>query len=173
MTKQTGQKLSRKLRPLADTFAVQMAASTGILGPSLKRAREEAHLTQVVAAERLNVALRTLQNWEHGSARPRWESIEKLARIYGVEVEGFLRGEDGEPRPASVGDRLGAIEDGIERLEKKLDAVLGLFTDAEALVAAIDRRRTSPQLSDEDVKGLAPDPTKAADAIRGSARTRA
>ena len=166
---------TRNLRERRDTFALQMAMHPKKFGRNLKLARERMRLTQEAAAERLGVSQRALQRWESGEVFPRGYNVDRIAEGYGVEVADLLRDADdaGAP-PVTIGDRLAALEAQGVRLEEKLDAVLALFTDAEALAAALDRRRSDePPLSAEQVAGLGPDASVAADVVRGSARTRA
>ena len=50
---------------------------------TLKAARVNAGLSQVEAAEKSGIGLRALQRIERGRVIPRWDVVEKLAKLYG------------------------------------------------------------------------------------------
>jgi len=68
------------------------------LGSRLKRARERAGLTQREAAEALGMTPAAISQYEGGKRTPRAETLERMARLYGVPL-GFFFGE--EPRPGN------------------------------------------------------------------------
>lgn len=57
-----------------------LATLTETLAKRIKRAREDANLTQAEFAERLGVSVRTLQNWEAGVGVPRAKHRRVLAK---------------------------------------------------------------------------------------------
>jgi transcriptional regulator with XRE-family HTH domain len=57
------------------------------MGERFKRLREEARMTQVEAAQRSGIPLRTLCNWEQGQRVPRLDHAMKLARALGVSMD--------------------------------------------------------------------------------------
>ena len=50
---------------------------------TIKAARVNAGLSQSEAAKKSGVGLRALQRIERGQVIPRWDAVEKLARLYG------------------------------------------------------------------------------------------
>lgn len=57
---------------------------------SLKAARVNANLTQKQAAERLQVCLSTLQNYEAGRTVPDWEVVRRIEQVYGIPVDNIF-----------------------------------------------------------------------------------
>ena len=53
---------------------------------TLQAARVNAGLTQWEAAEKSGIGIRALQRIERGEVIPRWDVVEKLARLYGVST---------------------------------------------------------------------------------------
>lgn len=54
---------------------------------TLKAARVNAGMTQQVAAEKLEVSLSTLKNWENGITFPNQPNIMRLCDLYGVTYD--------------------------------------------------------------------------------------
>lgn len=67
-------------------------------GERIKQLREESPYTQPVLAEKVGVTLRAYQRWEEGGGIE-WDHLEKLAEIYGVDVQWIHRGEERGPAP--------------------------------------------------------------------------
>lgn len=57
---------------------------------TLKAARVNAGLTQLAAAEKLNVSVATLKNWESGKTFPKQPHIEALCELYGVSYDNLF-----------------------------------------------------------------------------------
>lgn len=55
--------------------------------------RTQAGYTQAQLASKLNLDRSTVTKWEIGAAKPRIETMLKLARMYGCRVEDILEGE--------------------------------------------------------------------------------
>ena len=53
----------------------------------LKELRENANLTQVELAEKLNLSKGTIGNYESGVRRPRYEDMEAIADLFNVEID--------------------------------------------------------------------------------------
>lgn len=51
---------------------------------TLKAARVNAGLTQKEAAEKLNISVSTLKNWESGKTFPRKPQIDAICSLYGI-----------------------------------------------------------------------------------------
>lgn len=62
---------------------------------TLKELRERAHLRQVDVAKRLNVDQAAVSKWETGETKPSRKYHKKLAKLYGVTVDGLFA-EDGD-----------------------------------------------------------------------------
>lgn len=62
---------------------------------TLKELRERAHLRQVDVAKRLNVDQAAVSKWETGETKPSRKYHKKLAKLYGVTVDGLFS-EDGD-----------------------------------------------------------------------------
>lgn len=60
---------------------------------SLKAARVNAGLTQENAAEKLNVAVVTIRNWEKGKSYPDVPQIKNIENVYGVEYKDIIFSE--------------------------------------------------------------------------------
>lgn len=54
---------------------------------NLKKARQDAHMTQAEVADRIGVAKNTYCNWELGTREPDIMKIKALARLFGVSVD--------------------------------------------------------------------------------------
>ena len=57
---------------------------------TLKAARVNAGLTQLAAADKLNVSVATLKNWERGKTFPKQPQIEALCELYGVSYDNLF-----------------------------------------------------------------------------------
>lgn len=57
---------------------------------TLKAARVNAGLTQLAAADKLNVSVATLKNWESGKTFPKQPHIEALCKLYGVTYDNIF-----------------------------------------------------------------------------------
>ena len=59
--------------------------------------RAEAGLKQSELAELLNYKQNTVSSWERGNSEPDFESLRKMAKIFGVSVDYILGGEERVP----------------------------------------------------------------------------
>ena len=64
-----------------------------MLKDNIKKARQDAGLTQLEVAEKLGVAQAQYARWENGGRNPKDETVEKLAEIFGTSFE-ILKGRD-------------------------------------------------------------------------------
>ena len=81
------------------------------LGNRLRRARERSRMTQVHAAEKLEVTPQTVRNWETGRNEPPKSVVENMAELYGLPLEKLLEDIDAailpaRPRPGSRYNRV-------------------------------------------------------------------
>lgn len=58
-----------------------------MLKMSLAALRKNVNLTQEQAAEKLEIAVSTLKNWEAGKTFPKPDSIEKICALYKVSYD--------------------------------------------------------------------------------------
>lgn len=57
---------------------------------TLKAARVNTGLTQSEVAEKLNISVGTLKNWERGKTFPKQPQIEALCELYGVTYDNLF-----------------------------------------------------------------------------------
>ncbi|MFQ5851956.1 MAG: helix-turn-helix domain-containing protein [Candidatus Binatia bacterium] len=67
-----------------------------VMGDQLRRARETIQFRPDEVAERLNVSVEEIGNWEAGRSQPSLRQLEMLAQLYGREIDYFLK-ETPEP----------------------------------------------------------------------------
>ncbi len=63
------------------------------IGPKLKQARANVHLTQEQVAEALGVSRQTISNWENEKTYPDIVSVVKLSDLYRVSLDHLLKEE--------------------------------------------------------------------------------
>lgn len=123
------------------TFAVQMAATSGQLGPNLVSARKGARLTQAELAQRLQVNLSTYIRWEHGKATPRWHNLERLADVLKIDIADLLDSEDPSASEApTLSEEIAMLRADVAAMRTELAAVIDIFTNADQLASALARR---------------------------------
>lgn len=87
----------------------------------------EKRLTQSQLARRLNVTPTAVWNWENGNSTPRRNSLEKLSRVLGVDVDWLTDGFDqDEDDSEEVRD---SLEDEIERFRQWVAELNGIDAD--------------------------------------------
>ena len=64
------------------------------IGAMIKKARNEAKLTQEQAAEALDVSRQTISNWENGKSYPDIISVIKMSDLYSVSLDYLLKEEN-------------------------------------------------------------------------------
>ncbi len=77
-------------RKVRETIADQLASGQLSLGDSVRLMRLAAGMTQVQYARLVGLDLRVLAAVEKGNGNPRLDSLEKIARPYGLSVS-FIR----------------------------------------------------------------------------------
>lgn len=108
-----------------------MALENRAIGRRIAELREQAHLTQPVAAEKAGVSLRGYQKWEAGAARPNWANLERIATVFGVKPENII----GDPAMSRNGDtndleaRLSALEADTAAIKTAVGQVLSNWQD--------------------------------------------
>jgi transcriptional regulator with XRE-family HTH domain len=79
--------------------ATTIAAALDLVGPRLRRVREQRGLTLTEAAEQTGISKSTLSRLEHGQRRPGLELLLPLAQLYQVPIDDLVGApEVGDPR---------------------------------------------------------------------------
>jgi transcriptional regulator with XRE-family HTH domain len=79
------------------------AIEPGSFGSRLKRYRTERGLTQSELAGLLGVSQETITNYERNGRFPRPRTLQAIARLFGVSLDGLVGGpEAGSPRPVRI-----------------------------------------------------------------------
>lgn len=87
---------------------------------NLKKARQDAHMTQGEVAEKIGVAKNTYCNWELGKREPDIMKIKALARLFGVSVDYLVGMEENsivyDMQVRYGGERFAAYIDALKKL---------------------------------------------------------
>ena len=75
------------------------------VGARIREHREKAGLTQVQLAEVVFATRQTVGNWERGATLPDIQSLQLLAGVFGVTVDGLLGGDAAELAREAANDR--------------------------------------------------------------------
>ena len=54
---------------------------------TLEAARVNAHLSQKVAAQKLDISPETLRRYENGTSSPNWDMVKKMEKLYGFSMD--------------------------------------------------------------------------------------
>lgn len=57
---------------------------------TLKAARVNAGFSQTLAAQKINVSVSTLRNWEAGKTFPNQKYIDAICRLYGISYDNIF-----------------------------------------------------------------------------------
>ena len=66
------------------------------LGKKIAALRKEKGMTQRELGEELNISYQAVSKWERGESYPDFDTISKMAKIFGVEISYFESSEEGE-----------------------------------------------------------------------------
>ncbi len=80
------------------------------IGEKIRKKRKELGLSQEALAKKINVSFRSIYHWEHNETIPRSDSLERLAKVFGVPLEWFFT-EEGTSDPGIPPDILEAAKD--------------------------------------------------------------
>jgi XRE family transcriptional regulator, fatty acid utilization regulator len=97
-----------------------------IIGNQLRRARELLILTPEEAALELNTSPQDILNWEKEQAQPNLRQLEKLAELYGREIDYFLKQT---PAPPEKIEFRGKPGQSLEELAKEAKLVIAKFDE--------------------------------------------
>lgn len=73
------------------------------VGSRIKKAREDANLSQKQLAEKVGVTEKTLRSWEKGETDPNIGKAREISTVCGVRLHWIIDGDDGKKLPC-VGD---------------------------------------------------------------------
>jgi len=79
------------------------------IGSKIRKKRLELGWSQEKLARTVNVSIRAVFKWEHDETIPRSDSLERLAKVFGVPLEWFFA-EEGVPDPEIPPDILEAVK---------------------------------------------------------------
>lgn len=66
------------------------------ISKNIKKLRAERNLTQDALAEKVHVTRQAISSWENDKTKPDIEALEKLAEVFGVDIEELIYGEKKE-----------------------------------------------------------------------------
>ena len=66
------------------------------ISKNIKKLRTERNLTQDALATKIHVTRQAISNWENDKTKPDIEALEKLAEVFGVDIEELIYGEKKE-----------------------------------------------------------------------------
>lgn len=115
------------------------------LKEGLKRARKEAGLTQAELAEKMNVHIKTVMNWEQGIAEPPLGTLMELTELYHCDLD-YLTGRlDQKTHDLQfIHDQTGLSEKAIEKLQS-------LVTVPDWDQREKDLRESAPEIPEEKI----------------------
>ncbi|MGG1531430.1 helix-turn-helix domain-containing protein [Brevibacillus agri] len=94
----------------------------GTFGERLSKLRTEKKLSQAELASRLNIAKSTLAMYETDKREPSFETVERIADFFDVQVD-YLLGRTCDPSPTTKKDKpiqgLAFIDGGVEELDEE------------------------------------------------------
>ena len=76
-----------------------------MIGENIKKYRKENLFTQKELAEKLDVTVRTIQNYESGNREPNLIALNKIADALGVTINDIVRNEEKASNKNSIGIR--------------------------------------------------------------------
>jgi transcriptional regulator with XRE-family HTH domain len=111
-------------------------------GIRLKYLRRQDGLTQVQLADALGVKKSTIGMWENGKRDPDFETLEKLADYFNVNIGSFFVSEENGPAPGQGGEPAVNMDSLSATKRELIDRVMRMDDAAtRALLEAIDRLR--------------------------------
>lgn len=91
----------------------------------LRELRDDKGWSQETAARHIGCSWRAVQRWERGHAQPSWDSVELLAKAYGVTPSQII-GQDSVKtgtKPATVESRLDQLTLQVSQLQAQLNSL--------------------------------------------------
>ena len=104
----------------------QMPKASIIIGTQLKKARELLKLSLEEVAQELKISLEDITNWEKQKTNPNLSQLEKLAYLYGREIDFFLKVT---PEPPKNVEFRGKPGKSLRDLSKETKIILARFDE--------------------------------------------
>ena len=98
------------------------------LGDRIRAARADLGWKQKHLAAEVHVEPITVSRWERGATTPDLDTLRAVAQATGRPVTYFVAGEEDEIASLGGDDRIGRIEDSLERIETQLGQLLDALT---------------------------------------------
>ncbi|MBO4927648.1 MAG: helix-turn-helix domain-containing protein [Clostridiales bacterium] len=132
-----------------------------MLGDNIRRYREKNKLTQKELAKKLSTSERQISRWENGHLIPSLDTIDSIARVFGVTIFDLLaeesteneEGQDEEHTNMGNEDQPEGEEVTVDRLNEKIKSlsneveeiyrmqIAGMIAEVELLIIKQKRRR--------------------------------
>lgn len=125
------------------------------LGEKIAGLRKAKGMTQAELGEKLSVTFQAVSKWERGESYPDFETVSRLAKVFGVPLAYFEEGEEAESH-----------EEETEEAEKEAPEMLGVCRTCGRVVYETTVAETTPALLCKDCKAQA---TAAADKAKREA----
>lgn len=135
---------------------MKWTVNRGNLADGLKRARrqynegkpKELRITQEGLAEKMNVSLKTVMNWEQGQAIPSLETLMELADLYHCDLDYLTGRMDQKTHDLQfIHDQTGLSEKAIEKLQS-------LVTVPDWDQREMELRESMPEIPEEKIHEL-------------------
>ena len=98
------------------------------IGKKLKKARQEAGLTQEQAAEQIYVSRQTISNWENERTYPDIISVIKLSDLYSISLDELLKGD---------AEMLEHLEESTDIVKSSQSLILAIIANIVVFLAAL------------------------------------
>lgn len=121
------------------------------LSERLRVARDRTGLKQTQAAKKVGISNKTLSGYENDVSSPDYETLNKLASLYGVTTDYLLGRQNvvADPRPAYNGERMGRAPDqnpiGIELSEEEVEYLEKLRREPDTRLMFHNWDKMSPE----------------------------
>lgn len=115
------------------------------IGQRIKAARKNAGMKRSTLAEKLNVSVVTIGQYERNQRQPRYEQLQRIADTLGVEC-GYFLSENDPDKQTSVSDEAARImhslieeSNKINTLVKELSALIGILEYNAQIPTAVQK----------------------------------
>jgi Predicted transcriptional regulators len=97
------------------------------MGNFLNELRKEKNMTQSDLSNVLNLSPQAISRWESGDSIPDIDTLEKLAKFYGVSIEEIINGEKKKQEPIIIENVSPKKEEKVNKLDLKKDLFSFIF----------------------------------------------